>query len=187
MTGKLRRFLTAEAGNAVIEGVLILPVLLLAWIATFVFWEAYSSRSAVQKAAFVTADVLSREMVPVADSFLDGLDNVAEYLVDPRFNVATRFTSFTRTGPADTDVAVAWSYSPTAAIAAMTTTDLVALSARLPKLTVGSTGLIVDARMNYSLPVSVPLANYVVPSSFSEMVVLRPRFVAKVCRVGSAC
>lgn len=180
-------FRAGEGGNAVIETVVILPTLLLAWIGVFVFWEAFSSRSMVQKAGFVAADVLSREMVPVTDAFLDGLDASMEYLVDNRFDVASRFTSFTRTGANDTDVAVVWSYSPAGVMTAMTNADLVAQAAQLPKLTVGSTALIVDTRMNYSLPVSLPLASYAVPSSFSDSIVLRPRFLAKLCRSGTAC
>ena len=184
---KIADFKTGEGGNAVIESVMILPMLLLAWVAVFAFWEAFNSRSMVQKAGFAAADVLSREMVPVTDAFLDGLDTSMEYLVDNRFDVTSRFTSFRRTGANDTDVAVVWSYSPAGAMAALTNAELVAKAAQLPKLTVGSTALIVETRMNYSLPVSLPLASYVVPSSFSDSIVLRPRFLAKLCRSGTAC
>lgn len=183
----LGRFGAGEAGNAVVEGVIMLPVMLMAWIGLYAFWEGFNSRSAVQKAAYVAADLLSREMVPVSDAFLDGLDNTVEYLVGQRFDVSTRFTSFAKTGTLDSDVAVVWSYSPGAAMATMTTADLVAKAAQLPKLAVGSTAIIAETSMAYSTPVSVPIASYVVPASFSDMVVLRPRFLAKLCRAGSAC
>lgn len=182
---RLRRFVTDDRGHAVVEGVIILPALLLAWISVFVFWEAFSSKSTFQKATFAAADILSREMVPATDATLDGMDTVMEYLVDSRFDVASRFTSFARTGPLDADVVVTWSYSPSDAISAMTTADLVARAASLPKLTVGSTALIVDTRMDYSLPVSVPLATYAVPESFNESIVIRPRFVPRLCRAGT--
>ncbi len=183
----LGRFGASEGGNAVVEGVMMLPVMLMAWLGLFAFWEGFSSRSAVQEAAFVAADLLSREVVPVSDAFLDGLDNTVEYLVGQRFNVSTRFTSFSRTGTLDTDVAVNWSYSPGSAMAAMTSAQLVAKAAQLPKLAVGSTAIISETTMAYSTPFSVPIASYVVPASFSDMVVLRPRFLAKVCRAGIAC
>lgn len=183
----LRRFISDERGNGVIEAVMILPVMLMAWIGLYAFWEAFNARSSVQKATFVAADVLSREMVPVSDAFLDGLDTSMEYLVNSRFNVSSRFTSITRTGPLDSDVAVVWSYSPSSAMTALTTSDLVAQAATLPKLAAGSTALVVDTQMAYSLPFTVPIASYVVPSSFSDRVVLRPRFLPKLCRGTTAC
>ncbi len=182
----LRRFIAQDRGNAVIETVIILPTMLVAWIAVYAFWEAYSSRTAFQKAAHVAADLLSREMVPVTDTTLTGLDTVMEYLVDSRFDVASRFASYTRTGPLDTDVVVTWSFSTeSATLPALTTADLVARATNLPRLTVGATALVVDTRMNYSLPMSVPVATFVVPSSFSQSVVLRPRFVTRLCRAGT--
>lgn len=182
----LRRFFAQERGNAVIETVIILPTMLVAWIALYAFWEAYSSRTAFQKAGHVAADLLSREMVPVTDATLTGLDTVMEYLVDGRFDVDSRFASYTRTGPLDTDVVVTWAFSTASAtLPALTTADLVARAANLPRLSVGSTALVVDTRMTYSLPMSVPVASYVVPSSFSQSVVVRPRFVTRVCRPGT--
>ncbi len=185
--GVLRRYLRDEAGNGVIEGVVLLPVLLMAWLGVYAFWEAFNARSAVQKAAFVSADLLSREMVPVSNGYLDGLDAAVEYLVDSRFDVTTRFTSYTRTGPLDTDVQVLWSYSPSMLMQPMVNADLVALAARLPVMTTGSTAVIVQTQMAYSVPFRVPIANYVVPASFSDMVVLRPRYVTKICRANIAC
>lgn len=187
MRAALRRFCRDERGDAVIEAVLMLPVLAAAWIGLYAFWEAFESRSSVQKAAFAAADILSREMVPVTDETLDGLDAVMEYMVDSRFEVASRFTSFTRTGATDADVAVVWSYSPAGAMTALTTAELKLRAANLPKLATGSTALLVDTQMAYSLPVSVPFISYVVPASFADYVVLRPRYVPKLCRSGIAC
>lgn len=184
---RLRRFLRDEGGNGIIEGAIMLPVLLMAWVGAHAFWEAFSSRSTMQKATFVAADLLSREMVPVSNGFLDGLDATIEYLVDDRFNVSTRFTSFTRTGPLESDVQVNWSYSPALLQPAMTTAELVTMAGRLPKLSTGNSAVIVEAQMAYSLPFTVPIASYAVPSSFSNMVVLRPRFVTRICRVGVPC
>lgn len=183
----IRRFLRDERGNGVIEGAMMLPVLLMAWVGVYAFWEAFNSRSTVQKATHIAADLLSREMVPVTNGFLDGLDTTIEYLVDNRFDVSTRFTSFTRTGPADSEVQVQWSYSPAALQTPMTNTQLQAMASRLPKLSTGNSAVIVETQMSYSLPFTVPIVTYAVPSSFSNMVVLTPRFVTKICRDGVPC
>lgn len=185
--GIIRRFLLSEGGGAIIEGVMMMPLMLAAWVGLYAFWEGYNARDSLEKATFATADILSREMVPVTGALLDGLDNGAEYLVGPRFDVTTRFTAFRRTGANDTDVAVVWSYAPGSLRPAMTTADLVAMAGRLPKLTTGSMAVISETQMAYSAPSSIPFVGYVVPSSFSEMVVLRPRFVPKLCWAGSAC
>lgn len=185
--GLTRRFVRSERGGAVVEGVLMLPVMVAAWIGLYAFWEGYNTRAALQKATFSMADMLSREMVPVSGALLDGLDGGAEYLVGPRFDVTTRFTGFRRTGPNDADVAVIWSYSPGELRAAMTTADLVAMAGQLPNLSVGTMAVIAETQMAYSAPTPVPLISYLVPSSFSERVVLRTRFVPKLCWTGVAC
>lgn len=184
---RIAAYLRDTSGTAVIETVLILPIMLLSWVALYAFWEGYNSRAAVQKATFVAADMLSREMVPVTNAYLDGLDTVMEYMVQQRFDVSSRFTAYTRTGTADSNVAVVWSYSPSGAMPALTTTALQARAASLPALSTGSTAIIVDTTMGYSPPMGVPFIRYAMPSSFSNTVVLTPRFLAKFCRSGIAC
>lgn len=181
LVSPLRRFLRCESGGAIVEGVMILPVMLAAWVGVYAFYEVFSAKSGVQKATFVAADLLSREMVPVTPAVLDGFDTAAEYLVDARFDVATRFTAFRRTGPNDTDLEVQWSYAPGSLTAPMTSSDLQGIAAQLPKLTAGTSAILVDSTMAYSLPFTVPVAGYVVPASFSDRVVMRPRFVPKIC------
>lgn len=187
MTGKLRDFAGRSEGTAVMEAVMILPVLLMAWVGLYAFWEAYNARTTLQKATFTAADMLSREMVPVTDSYMNGLDSVMEYLVQSRFDVASRFTAYTKTGPNDTDVTVDWSYSPNAAMPALTTATLQARVANLPVLGLGTTALVVDTSMNYSVPTGVPFITYAVPSAFSTNMVLLPRYLPKLCRSGLAC
>lgn len=182
----LRRFWRDDRGNAIVEAVFFLPVLLVAWVGIFAFWEVFSARSAVQKAGYAAADLLSRQMVPVSGATLDGLDKAVEYLVGPRFDVTTRFTHFTRTGPLDTDVAVNWSYSTETQVPVLATPDLVAMAGQLPKLSVGSAGLLVQTDMAYRTPFAVPIVNYVVPEAFADAVVLRPRYVPKLCWEGAA-
>lgn len=182
-----RRFLRDDRGNGIIEGVIMLPVLLMAWVGTFAFWEAFNARAAMQKATYVAADILSREMVPVDDAFLGGLDTTVGYLVDDRFDVSTRFTSFERTGPGNTDVRVLWSRSFAQTPTPMTDVDLVAMANELPVLSQGNTAVIVETRMGYSLPFTVPIATYVVPATFNKQVVLLPRYLPKICHTAVAC
>ena len=51
----------------------------------------------------------------------------------------------------------------------------------------GAMAVIAETQMAYSAPTPVPLISYLVPSSFSERVVLRTRFVPKLCWTGVAC
>lgn len=185
-----RRFANDERGNGIVEGAIMLPVMLMAWIGAYAIWEAFASRSAVQKATHVAADLLSREMVAASTGFLDGLDATVEYLVDARFDVSTRFTSFTRTGPGDADVQVLWSYAPslqTALQSQMTQEQLVTMAGQLPKLSTGNSAIIVETQMGYSMPFTLPIFSMVVPSSFSNVAVLMPRYVPRICREGTPC
>lgn len=183
----LRRFWRDESGSAILEAMMFIPLLAAAWVGVFVFWDGFSSKAALQRATHAAADMLAREMVPVDTTTLAGLDAGMELVVPGRFNVTSRFTAFRRTGPNDADVAVVWSHSPGALLPAMTDAQLQSRAATLPALTVGSHALIVDTTMNYAAPMNIPLVTYTVPSSFSDWVVLRPYYVAKLCQAGVPC
>lgn len=182
-----RRFLRDDRGNGIVEGVIVLPLLLMAWVGAFAFWEAFNARAAMQKATYVAADILSREMVAVDDAFLEGLDTTVDYLVDDRFDVSTRFTSFERTGPGNEQVTVLWSRSSAQTWTPMADADLVAMADQLPVLSQGNTAVIVETRMGYSLPFKVPIASYVVPATFNKKVVLMPRYLPRICHSAVAC
>lgn len=182
----LRRFLRAEAGSVIVEGVVWLPVLLFAWLTVFGFWDAYRDRSAVQKATFVAADLISREMVQVDTAYLDGIGRLVDRLSGTAMTVTKRYTLYRRSGAGDSEVAVVWSYAPGDGTA-RTTASLQAMAASLPKIKTGDTALLVETTGSYSKSLTSPIRALVLAGSVTTRVVLRPRFQPAVCLNAATC
>ncbi len=87
-----RRFLRDDKGSISVESVIILPVLLWIWLATFVFFDAYRANSVNLKAAYTIADALSREFAPVNDIYIDNMRVMLGRLNEPNRVTDMRIT-----------------------------------------------------------------------------------------------
>lgn len=183
LPARLRRFRRDPTGSLVVESVFIVPTLALALIAFFAFWDAYRSQNMVQKASYAIADMLSREMIPATPAFLDGLDRTLDFLVQR--NARMRITSVSRLsdGPTGlTGLSVLWSYSPGNAMQPLTAATLQRVERDIPMMAIGSNVVIVE--------VSVPFTSvgqFLSVTSMDEVVVVRPRFVPRLCLTTASC
>ena len=78
---RLRRFAAAESGALSVEAVIIFPILLWAFIAMFVFWDAFKAQNINLKATYTVADLISREDDPIDAAYVDGMNDVYEFLI----------------------------------------------------------------------------------------------------------
>lgn len=178
----LRRFGEEDSGSVVIEALIILPLFIWAYIALFVYWDAYKSANAVQKASYTLADMITRESAPISTTYLNGLQSVSRYLVDTRMPLRMRMTSVTWRAT-DNRYSVLWSHSPGGAMPVLTNANLSTVVANIPLLADGDTYVIVEVAADYTPSFNVGLPT----TSFREFVVMRPRFVPRVCLTGVAC
>lgn len=195
MTGRLSRFdprprlaafLQGEGGTAIVEGVVWLPVLLFGWLTVFGFWDVYRERATVQKATYVAADLLSREMVPVDTAYLDGLGRLIDGLSDANMTVTKRYTVYRRTGEDDTDLSVLWSYAPNDG-PTRNTAQVREMVAALPKIRQGETAILVETSATYAKTLTRPFESLVLGGTMDTRVVLRPRFFPAVCLNAASC
>lgn len=91
--GNRRRFLRDSAGSASIEAVIVLPILFWALVATLVFFDGFRSRNQSQIAAQTVADLLSREANMFTSNYLEGMNEVFDFLADSRFPTRLRISS----------------------------------------------------------------------------------------------
>ena len=83
LDARLRRFLRQdESGTLMAEAVLVLPFMLWSYLALFVYWDSYRAVNTVQKAAYTISDMISREMLPVNQTYVNGMRTMMEYLID---------------------------------------------------------------------------------------------------------
>lgn len=106
--GQGRRFLGDEGGSVTIEFVLWVPVLLVWFVVSAVFFDAYISRNRAANVAYTMTDILSRQ-TEVDDAFIVELFNLQEVLL-PDAPPGRRFrVSSIRYEAADDRYVVLWS------------------------------------------------------------------------------
>lgn len=172
-----RAFLREGAGGLSVEMVFIFPLLILFMIVFSAFWDAFRAQTAVQRAAYMAADMLSREQVAVNAAYVAGLERVVEHMV--RRDAALRVTSLRRLSGGPSGLAgmeVRWSHSPGAAMPALTTATLSTVQSHIPIMAIGATMIMVEVQVAYR-----PLTSVLQVPMLRETFVLRPRFAPSIC------
>jgi hypothetical protein len=171
-----RRFAQNEGGSVVAETVIVLPILLWSYLALFVYWDSFRSLNTAQKASYTISDMISREMRVFPSSYVDGLRNVMEYLLDSDQDVKLRVTSITY-DETDARFEVLWSYSPGNALPQLTTATLLSLKDRIPNMSDADFATIVETQVPYAPMFNVGMADQIL----QQFIITRPRFVAPNC------
>lgn len=178
----LRRFGRDENGTLLAEAVIVLPLMLWAYMALFVYWDAYRSVNTVQKAAYTVSDMVSREMVTLNDQYVPGMRNLMRYLVDADQTVKIRVSSVTWSDLNDR-FEIDWSRSPDNAMPQLTTTSVAELAYRIPQMSDGDRVMLVEVDVSYHPAFNVGLSD----ASLQQFIVTRPRFVPKICLANVVC
>ena len=167
------RFLRDEGASVVAEAVIVLPLLLWAYIALFVYWDAFRSMNTVQKAAYTLSDMISRDQNRngITSAYIDGMKQVMNYLIDenqdPHLRVSSIYWSNT-----NNRFEVQWSRSPNNQMTPMTTALLQGFSNAIPTMAAGDTVILVETEVDYVPAFNVGMPNQV----FRQFIVTRPRF-----------
>ncbi|MGF6861956.1 Flp pilus assembly protein TadG [Rhodobacteraceae bacterium MBR-64] len=175
MFGRFRR---DRRGSVGVEAVLMFPLLIWAYLAMFVYWEAFRIENTNTKAAYMLADMLSREFNPIDDDYITGMDRVYAFLTRDRFPTDIRVSSI---GWDDTteNYRVLWSRS-TGDRAELVTEDVEKWATILPVFPSGDTIILVETDLQYEPTFNIGLDN----RTMTQFVYMRPRFVSAVPFVG---
>jgi hypothetical protein len=168
----LRRFFRDELGNASIEAVIFIPLMLTVLTATFTFHDAFRQKSLNTKAAFTISDALSRETDPINDAYLDGMVEMMEYLTRSSGPYSLR-VSVVRYNAKQDKYLVDWSRTR-GDFARLRHKDLPSMYQDLPKLLHNERIIVVETGTDYSAPFFVD--GFVTDDLFYNMAFTRPRF-----------
>lgn len=177
-----RRFARDESGVLMAEAVIVLPLMLWAYLALFVYWDGYRSVNTSQKAAYTISDMISREMVTLPANYVTGMRDVMRFLIDKDQPVRIRVSSVTWS-QANNRFEVDWSRSPDAALPQLTTGTIKNYADRIPKMADGDRVVIVETEVDYHPAFNVGVNDQVL----KQFIVTRPRFVPKLCMTGVTC
>lgn len=189
MRALIKRFLNDQSGTIIAETVIVLPFMLWAYLALFVYWDAFRSINISQKAAYTVSDMLSREMVTLPSTYVNGMETLMTYLVGSDEDVRMRVSSITWNASKNR-YEVEWSRSPNNAIAQLTTTTVAYLKDRIPTLADGDHIMLVETEVDYQPPFDINMGDFSISVGdqvLKQFIVTRPRFVPKICLTGVTC
>lgn len=165
-----RRFSDDTRGSVSVEVAIILPVLLWAFVAMWVFFDAYKTRSTTEKAAFTISDMLSRETGAIDDTYLTSAKKLFDLLSRSDSASGLRVTVVSYSASQE-DYVFKWSQVK-GNIDAMTGSDMTDLGEMLPAMSAGESLIIVETRTTYDPPLDVGLGTL----PMDTFIFTRPRF-----------
>lgn len=185
-----RRFLRDERGSVLLEFLLFLPILVWAMVAMVVFWDVFRTINTAQKAAYSVSDLISRQEDNLTDSFVDGMQEVFNYLMlgtaqDSRLRITSLYYDQTTDS-----YKLIFSVSPDNKVPAYTEQDLQQLKDRIPILNDKDSVVIVETMVAYTPPFNTGIFNIadaLGSNIFNEFVVTPPRFRNAICLQASGC
>jgi hypothetical protein len=171
-------FLRNEDGLVLVEGLLMLPLVIWAMVAMFIYWDVFRTINVTQKAAYGVADLLSRQRAPMSEDFIDGLQEVMNFLTPGGHPVQLRVTSLEYDESEDKYVRL-FSRSPLDKVPELTEAQIQAWKVdKIPLLNDGDSVFVVETRVQFKAQLQTFLAGFLVgveDANFGNFIVTRPR------------
>ncbi|ARE40784.1 ABC-type dipeptide transport system, periplasmic component [Rhodovulum sp. P5] len=174
-------FRSDEDGSMAVEFVLMLPMLIWALGALYVYVAVFQVRETATKATYTIADLYSRQTDPVDQSFVDQTGNVLAFLAGQGASPAMRVSVIHCAADCDMPdrtLALDWS-AGTTGVAGLTEAALGAsgIAARVPTIGLGDRVIVVETRFPFVPPLGFGLP----PQLFETMMITPPRFAPQLC------
>lgn len=172
----IRFFVEDVKGSMSVEAALAFPMLVWVFSAMFVYWDAFKMQNNNLKATYTIADLLSRETVPITQTYLNGVDRLFTYLTVTNQNAKIRVSVVSKKLKPDgttTFLNLEWSHSTDGLDVATKAADLEPV---IPVMAVGDQLIVIETFMVYE-----PVLSIGIPADiYGNVVVVRPRFVPQV-------
>lgn len=178
----LKRFARQEGGTITVEFVLVMPLLIWAYLALYVYWDAYRTINLAQKASYTVSDYISRERGSLTAAEITGMENTFKFMTQTESGVKMRITSIYY-NTTSKRFEVYWSRSPNSTMEELTTTTLQGYSSHIPAMADGDSAVLVETELDYTPAFNIGLLS----DSFANFIVTRPRFLTRICLDGTTC
>ena len=168
------RFAHDTNASIAVEAALIIPLLAAWFVGSFVFFDAFKSRSTALKATATIAEVLSRRTEDVTPIYLDNLHELYETLALTENSSALRVTMIEWK---DGEHGVIWSHSSNETANGLQTTQTQQsdFAQRIPIMSEGEQVILVETFQDYNPAFNVGINHNV----WENFVITSPRYASK--------
>ncbi|GGL72819.1 TadE/TadG family type IV pilus assembly protein [Wenxinia marina] len=173
---QVRRFFSRDEGTITVEMLLTLPIVLWAYLGTFVFFDAYNAQAVNVRTSYTLGDALSRETGFVTPRYMDSLYELQRFLVQTDENVALRITVVRYELTRDRH-RVVWSQVRGPGIAPLQNQDIADFYDRIPRTVNEGQMIMVETWVDYAPAFGVGIEDF----TFEDISLTRPRFSGQVC------
>lgn len=185
----LGRFGRDERASVTVEAVLILPLVLWTFLATFSWFDAYQNKSLSMKANYAISDLMSRETRTLDMNYLNGLEQVYEFLTRAESDAWVRVTVVHCTEKCDQSSRTLkrdWSKATDDVETYSNAGVMEHLEPIVPWIALGERVIVVETSQQYTPPFSQNLTG-IGPRTVHDVVMTRPRFAPQLCFQGENC
>lgn len=145
----LARFRDDIRGTITVEMVICIPVLFWAVTASYEFFEIHRYKSVREKATYTIADMLSREMAPVNDTYIDNTKQLFDLITNDTGANQLRI-SIVKYDSDENEYHVSWSeVRGSGDMASLTDADIADDHDRLPMMNDGEEIILVESNSAY--------------------------------------
>lgn len=176
---RLRRFRSSESGGLTVEAVLVLPLLLWVYLASFIFFDAFRAQSLNDKAAFAIADAMSRETRSINGTYINSMRDIHRAMTFSRLPSKIRI-SVLRYDADDDRHYVVWSRARGPNFSNLRSSDLTranGVAAAIPMMSDNERIILVETQIPYE-----PIFNVGVDAILMQAITpISPRYSSQLC------
>ncbi|MFN3992249.1 MAG: TadE/TadG family type IV pilus assembly protein [Tabrizicola flagellatus] len=183
---RFRSFLREEDGLVLAEGLLMLPLVVWALVAMFIYWDVFRTINVTQKAAYGVADLLSRQRDTISTNFANGLQNVMDFLTPGGHPVKMRITSLECQGAngggctaTNGTYRLLFSFSPGGKVQPLTQADIqLWKGVKIPVLNNLESVYVVETSVEFKAQLQTAIAGFMVgveDATYGQFIVTKPR------------
>ncbi len=170
-------FLRREDGFVTIEAMIMMPVMFWLFLSMFSIFDTFRIYNVNQKAAYTISDAISRETVPIDGDYLEGIQDLFEYLSRSQDQSSIRVSSIYYDAAQD-KYFQDWSQKR-GSVDALTNEDVQDWHDKLPILPDNERLVLLETWSDYDPPFKTGLEDRVI----QNFVFTRPRYAPRVCWV----
>ncbi len=178
----ISRFLKDERATLSVEAAVISPILIMAYGSMYVFWDAFKMRNINVKAAYTISDMVSREIVNITPTYVNGLAAMLDFLNRSKYDTRLRLSvvgAIEDPVTGDIDLIMCWSEGRGGMAERV---DMNGLTEDIPIMAAGTEVIVVETEMDY-VPIigsnrqGERLGYGLEARTFENIIVTRPRFI----------